>query len=52
MKYLGPSGVLTLEEQRDLLLVIGGANPLGPPSPISTEAIPRKRIYLVIQSQT
>ena len=44
MKCLVPTGILNLEEQRDVLFVIGGANPLGPL--ISTEAIPRKRIYL------
>ena len=44
MKCLGPTGILSLEEQRDVLYVIGGADPLGPP--ISTKAIPRKRIYL------
>ena len=45
MKCLGPTGILSLEEQRDVLYVIGGADPLGPP--ISIKAIPRKRIYLV-----
>ena len=41
---LVPTGILNWEEQRDVLFVIGGANPLGPL--ISTKAIPRKRIYL------
>ena len=43
MKCLGPTGILSLEEQRDVLYVIGGADPLG--LPISIKAIPRKRIY-------
>ena len=43
---LVPTGILKLKEQRDVLLAIGGADPIGPP--ISIKAIPRKRIYLVI----
>ena len=46
MKCLGPTGILNLEEQRDVLYVIGGADPLGPL--ISIKAIPRKSIYLAI----
>ena len=39
----GPSGILTLEEQRDVMYMIGGANPIGPL--ISTMAKPRSSSF-------
>ena len=50
LKCLGPTGILNWEEQRDLLYVIGGADPLGPL--ISTKAISRKRIYFAAYLNT
>ena len=38
-----PSGILNWEEQRDIMLMIGGASPVG--TPISIQILPRRRKF-------